>query len=134
MLKNDKGFFILESLVAIIIFAIGILGMVKLQYLTSEYTQQSIMRSQITFILEQYLAEVSLTTDFTQKNLSTQEANSKVCGLISPFFNSTDSSGGPHPCPAPIIYDDNTNTASVFWKKYDSNDKPNSVTIRAPSL
>lgn len=136
--KSENGFFILEALVAIIIFAIGILGMVKLQFLTAEYSQQSIMRSQISFVLEQYLAETNLTTDGNQLNSIKTDANSRICSIVVPFFTITDSSGNslPNACASvsAIVFDTNTNSASVFWSKLNSNDRPISISIKAPSL
>lgn len=87
MLKsnNKNGFFILEALVAIIIFAVGILGMVKLQYLSAKYSQQAIIKSQVSFILDEFLSDAALAP--SSSSLLQTKVQSKIDAVVSPIYD-----------------------------------------------
>jgi len=56
--KNNKGFFILEALIAILIFMVGILGIMQLQVIQMQATADAQYRTQASYMAENIMSQI----------------------------------------------------------------------------
>lgn len=63
MLKNQKGFTLLEILVAVLVLSIGMLGIAGLQASSLQYGLDASSRAQVTVLAEDIMAKVRMRTN-----------------------------------------------------------------------
>lgn len=78
--KNDKGFYILETMIAILVFVIGVVGILKLQTVSMESSINSTKRAQILMFIDDYLGES--TIDASLGKADTSLILNKMCTNI----------------------------------------------------
>jgi type IV pilus assembly protein PilV len=59
-MKNTKGFFTLEALIAVIVFMLGVLMLLKLQLTQMQVTGDSQYRTQAAYMAENLMSKISL--------------------------------------------------------------------------
>ena len=74
-MKKSNGFFMIEALVGVVIFVVGVLGILKLQTISNENALVSSQRAQISMLVDSYLSEIIIDPSQTPQykiNLETQ--------------------------------------------------------------
>jgi type IV pilus assembly protein PilV len=71
---KQKGFFIIEALIAIFVFAVGILGVIKIQGDTIQTTSDAFYRVQASFFAQNMIGKITLDKPNASKYTSTGNA------------------------------------------------------------
>lgn len=84
MSKNNKGFFMVEALVGVVIFVVGVLGILKLQTLSNENALISSQRAQISILVDSFLSEVVI--DPNQEKTYRANLESQINKVLAPSY------------------------------------------------
>ncbi len=88
MLKQADGFTIIEIMVAMAIFAIGILGVIKMQYTATLQNAQSRMNSEAVAVVSSYIEDLLQVdyTDIVSTSANTPDTRLTTSGIVCSIY------------------------------------------------
>jgi len=88
LLKNKKGYMIMEALIAIAIFAIGFMAVATLVFAAARNNTNGNILTQANMLAREKMEELKSTTDLTE--LDTSEAPETVGGMFTRTWTASD--------------------------------------------
>lgn len=82
--RKKNGFFMIEALIGVVIFVVGVLGILKLQTISNENALVSSQRAQISILVDSFLSEVIV--DSAQTAIYKQNLETQVNSLLAPSY------------------------------------------------
>ena len=120
-MKAQGGVALLEVLIAVLIFSVGVLGLIGLQAVSMQSTTSSKFRVDASFVANQRVADIWTSSDLTAAGLATMsESDTDVSNLLPDGLRTTEVVG-------------NTVTVTVSWRMPSETERQTYTTVAVVS-